>query len=103
MANEKIDKVEVEVAEVEVAEVEDNEVCDELMTVDEGKGKKFFDGVKAGAKKHKKKIIGGALAAGAVVVGLIKVLGKKDDDDGECIDFVDVEAEEVVEPSEVVE
>ena len=100
MANEKIDKVEVEVAEVEV---EDNEVCDELMTVDEGKGKKFFDGVKAGAKKHKKKIIGGALAAGAVVVGLIKVLGKKDDDDGECIDFVDVEAEEVVEPSEVVE
>ena len=101
MANEKIDKVEVE--KVEVVEVEDNEVCDELISVDEGKGKKFFDGVKAGAKKHKKKIIGGALAAGAVVVGLIKVLGKKDDDDGEYIDFVEVEAEEVVEPNEGVE
>lgn len=98
MANEKIDKV-----DVEVVDVEDNEVCDELISVDEGKGKKFFDSVKAGAKKHKKKIIGGALAAGAVVVGLIKVLGKKDDDDGEYVDFVEVEAEEVVEPNEGVE
>lgn len=94
-----------EVVEVENCGIEET-IDGEEIVVKDSKIKKLIGSVKAGAKKHKKKLIGGALAAGALTIGVIKLVGShhEEGDDGyyDVDDFVDVEAVEV-EPVEVAE
>ena len=86
----------VEEIVVENCGIEETEDGEEIVIKD-SKIKKFFGGVVAGAKKHKKKIIGGALAAGALTIGVIKLMASHGNED-ECCDIddcVDVEAIEL--------
>lgn len=95
MANkDEMNNVVEETVEVENCGVEAVEDGEELI-VAETKTKAFLANVKAKAKKHKKKIIGGAVALGAVAVAAVKILGNKNDDDFDCEDYIDVEAIEV--------
>ena len=95
MANkDEMKNVVEETVEVENCGVEAVEDGAELI-VTESKFKTFSENVKAKAKKHKKKIIGGAVAVGAVALAAVKLLGHKDDDDFDSEDYIDVEAIEV--------
>lgn len=99
--NEKIiEKNDIETT-VEVEEIETEDIV-----VDESKPKKFFESLKAGAKKNKKKIIGAGLAAAGIAVAVYKIATSKDDVvcDDDDYGIVDVESVEIEpEVNEVVE